>query len=93
MTEVLYVYKQAKLIKEMDGDMPPVAILSYEEKLAYKLFKMLLLICHQFRGIIHVLHEIMSTNAIGQSDCLQVSVFFMAKVKKWWQTGIEAVSL
>lgn len=32
MTQVLHVYKQVELIKEMDGDTPPVAILSYDEK-------------------------------------------------------------
>jgi len=32
MTHVLHVYKQVELIKEMDGDTPPVAILSYDEK-------------------------------------------------------------
>jgi len=32
MTQVLHVYKQVELIKEMDGDTPPVTILSYDEK-------------------------------------------------------------
>ena len=32
MTRVLHVYKQVELIKEMDGDTPPVTILSYDEK-------------------------------------------------------------
>lgn len=32
MTQVLHVYKQVELIKEMDGDPPPVTILSYDEK-------------------------------------------------------------
>jgi transposase len=32
MTQVLHVYKQVELIKEMDGDPPPVTIISYDEK-------------------------------------------------------------
>jgi len=32
MTQVLHVYKQVELIKEMDGDTAPVTILSYDEK-------------------------------------------------------------
>lgn len=32
MTQVLHVYKQVELIKEMDGDTPPVTVLSYDEK-------------------------------------------------------------
>ena len=32
MTQVLHVYKQVELIKQMDEDAPPVTVVSYDEK-------------------------------------------------------------
>ncbi|MDY6854664.1 MAG: hypothetical protein SWO11_08135 [Thermodesulfobacteriota bacterium] len=59
MTQVLHVYKEVELIRQMGKDAPPVTVLSYDEKPGIQAVSKKFPTFLRFQANIHVLQGIM----------------------------------